>query len=258
MMVPLIDAPPSPETGGRSRSLMLAGAVTIVAGLVAALVVFVVGQGRTDRAVENLARAPVGCDTTLEFSGTGSFVVYVETVGRIEQLEGGCDAPTAYDRRGAGTPDVSIELRGPAGEEVVLEPTTADGYATDAFVGEAMGEIRIDDAGRHLLRVMSDDEDFAVSVGRDPSGAAAPFTLAAVMVGLAGLVGGATLLAVAVAGNRRGPDDDRVVDETVPQFEPDGRVPAAPPLAPPPPGAVVSPPPTGPLPPPPPPPPSGG
>ena len=252
MMVPLIEAPPSTETGGRSRPLMLAGAVTVVAGLVAALVVFVVGQGRTDRAVENLARAPVGCDTTLEFSGTGSFVVYVETVGRIEQLEGGCDAPTAYDRRGAGTPDVSIELRGPAGEEVALEPTTADGYATDAFVGEAAGEVRIDAAGRHLLRVTSDDEDFVVSVGRDLSDVATPFTLAAVMVGLAGLVGGATLVAVAEAGSRRGPHDDRAVDE-MPPFEPDGRVPAAPPLAPPPPGAVVSPPPTDPLPPPPPP-----
>lgn len=227
----------------RSSALVWIGLAAVIMGLVGAVILFVLGQQRATDAVERLARAPVGCDTTLEFSGTGSFVVYVETRGRVDQLDGGCEAPTTYDRRTATTPDATIELTGPDGDQVAIDSSEAAGYDTDQFTGEPVGEVRIETSGRHLVRVTSDDDDFVVAIGRDPTSADTPFTVAAALVGLAGLISAATMLAIARARRRIEPSDEPPVDGA-PGFTPDAAPPTVVPLAPPPPGSVVAPPPT--------------
>ena len=37
------------------------------------------------------ARAPVGCETTLDFDRSGEFVLYIETTGQVDGIGGDCD-----------------------------------------------------------------------------------------------------------------------------------------------------------------------
>ncbi|CAN5510998.1 hypothetical protein BH23ACT3_BH23ACT3_21200 [soil metagenome] len=218
------------------------GAVVIVVALVGAVVMFLVGRSRIDQAVQGLARAPVGCDTTLEFSGTGTFVVFVETTGRIDQLDGGCDAPTTYDRRSAGVPAVTIEISGPASQDVAVTATDVEGYDIAGFTGTPSGEVEIGEDGRYVVRVSSPDDDFAVAIGRDPDRAARPLWIAAVLMTMAGLVGGATLVVIGITRSRRDSLPPEHLDQSPPPaFVADVGAPTAPPLAPPP-GTTVTPP----------------
>jgi hypothetical protein len=228
------------EPGG-SRPFVALGVVVVLVAVVGAAVMFLVGRSRVDDAVRSLARAPVGCDTTLEFSATGTFVVFVETSGRIDQVDGGCDAPTTYDRRGAGVPDVMIELRGPTSQDVPVRPADVGDYDIEGFVGASTGEIEIDVAGRYVVRVSSTADDFAVAIGRDPESAARPLWIGAALIIMAGLVGGTSLVVVGIARGRR---DETPANDSLPPppaFVPGGEIPSAPPLAPPPPGTIVSP-----------------
>ena len=63
------------------------------------------GERRSDN-VAAFARAPVGCDTTLDFEATGTFVLYIETSGEFDQLAGECDADRRYDRDPDDVPDL--------------------------------------------------------------------------------------------------------------------------------------------------------
>jgi hypothetical protein len=233
--------------GARRRGappLVMLGVAVLAVALVGAVVLFLVGRNRIEHAVQGLARAPVGCDTTLEFSGTGTFIVFVETMGRIDQLDGGCDAPTTYDRRTAGVPDVTIEMIGPTAQEVALAPTDVAGYDVDGFAGTPSGEVEIGEGGRYVVRVSSSADDFAVAIGRDPERAARPLSVGAILMAVAGLVGGTTLMAVGVIRARRASPSPEDLDPSAPPrtFISDDGPPTAPPLAPPPPGSTVTPP----------------
>lgn len=192
----------------RGRALIVGGVVAVVVGLVAAAALSLVARHRVDATVRDLARAPVGCDTTLEFSTTGTFVVYVEIAGRMDDLAGGCDAPARYDRRAAPTPPVDVALVDPSGRDVALGPTDAASYDVAGFRGEPLGEISIDDAGRHVVRVTSPEGGFVVAVGRDPTGAGVVLTAMALAVAAAGVLGGGAATAVGVVRSRRDPPPD--------------------------------------------------
>ena len=50
------------------------------------------GMSNYEEAVKSLARAPVGCTTTLVFDKPATFTIYIETKGKLSELSGDCDA----------------------------------------------------------------------------------------------------------------------------------------------------------------------
>ena len=67
------------------RGTVLFGLVVLLAGIAGAVVLYLLSQQRGDDAIRDLARAPVGCDTTLSFSDTGTFYVFVEHLGQTRR-----------------------------------------------------------------------------------------------------------------------------------------------------------------------------
>jgi hypothetical protein len=67
--------------GGRRSGLLALGLALIVAGVAAAVAGVLVGSSRYDDGVKKLARAPVGCTTTLQFDHSGTYRMYLETKG---------------------------------------------------------------------------------------------------------------------------------------------------------------------------------
>jgi hypothetical protein len=54
-------------SSSRRRLWIALGAICIVGGLVAAALLWNGASQRRSTAIENFARAPIGCDTTLDF-----------------------------------------------------------------------------------------------------------------------------------------------------------------------------------------------
>ena len=108
--------------------MLVAGIVVlIVAVLTAAGLWYSAGQ-RYDDAVRNLARAPVGCDTTLDFDEPGDFLLFVETHGQVRSVIGDCGVSGPFERTGIGDPAVGVELTDPLGADVVLTPDNGASY----------------------------------------------------------------------------------------------------------------------------------
>lgn len=199
-------------TGTRPRRwpTVTAAVVALVAAVVAAAVLWSAGSRRYRDNVGAFARAPVGCDTTLEFERAGEFVLYLETTGRIDALRGDCDLATDYDRARDGLPRPALTLRaGTATDEgdddgavVALAPTAGVDYDTDGFVGTAYRLAEVPAAGAYVLTVDDVvDQPYAIAVGKDPAAGVAALRWGAV----AALVGGVVLAGLLVGvGVRRG------------------------------------------------------
>jgi hypothetical protein len=184
----------------RRRLLVGLGITLIVAGLVAPVILWnVAGQRRTN-AIEGLARAPVGCDTTLDFVEAGTYIVFLEQSGTIDQVRGDCDVDGTFE--GSSSADPDVQILDPDGDEVDL--TRADGdvsYDDAGFEGTSIFTVDIDQADDHVIRVESSDDDtYAVAVGRDPNAGVNALIAGAVAAALVGLVGG---LALVLLGARR-------------------------------------------------------
>ena len=219
----------------RRRGWVLAlGALVLIGLLGTAVALWMAGADREADNVAAFARAPVGCDTTLDFQSTGTFVLYIETTGRFGDLAGACDVPLQYDRTGDDVADVELTLRSPGGDAVALDDASEVSYDVDGFVGSSFAEVRIDVEGNHVLTVMPAAGDaFAVAIGRQPDQGVALLRWGAAAAAIGGLVLGGLLL---VIGSRRPP-----VAPTPPApWSPDGAGwPASPP------GFPVPPPTTG-------------
>lgn len=190
--------------GDPRRAGVVAAGAAVVAGMIAAIVLWVVADRRLDDAIAGFARAPVGCETTLTFQTAGEYVVHVETSGSLGPLSGGCDASAAYRRDDPTPPAVDLELLGPDGEPVSLADATGPDYDANGFVGTAVGVATIGEPGEYVLAVRSPEDGFAVAVGRDPDDDVAPLRVAAVSSLIAGLLVGGVVF---VRSSRR--RDDR-------------------------------------------------
>lgn len=237
---------------------LVSGAVVIVVMAIAAVVLWVAGDRRYDDNVAGFARAPVGCDTTLAFDGSGEFVLFIETTGEVAGVAGDCDVAERYDRSANGLPRPDLTLRDPGGDVLRLGPTGGVTYDTGEFIGTAYRLVDIESTGEHVLTVgPTAGEPFAVAVGRDPNDGVALFQGAAIAALVAGLVGGGVLL---VFGSRRpprptaGPEPWSPASDAAWPVSPPGfpapppttgaSGPAGPPLAPPPSSAPSSAPPS--------------
>jgi hypothetical protein len=204
------------ERAGRRVWMLVAGVLVILAAFGAAVAMWIAGSNREGDNVAGFARAPVGCDTTLDFESTGRFLLYVETSGRFGELSGACDAPERYDRDAADVPSVELTLRDPDGGVIDLGEAGAVDYDVDGFVGTSIGEVQIESEGDHVLTVQPvGGEAFAVAVGRPPDQGVALLRLGALAAAIGGLLLGGLLL---VLGSRRPP----VVPAPATPWTPDG------------------------------------
>ncbi len=155
--------------GGRRGWMLVLGVVVIVGALGVAVAMWLAGASREADNVAGFARAPVGCDTTLDFESTGTFLLYVETSGQFGELAGACDAPARYDRDADDVPAVEMTLIDPDGDVIDLDDPAEVGYDVDGFVGTSIAEVEIETEGDHVLTVAPTEGDaFAVAVGRRP------------------------------------------------------------------------------------------
>jgi hypothetical protein len=191
------------ERAGRRGWMLALGVLVIVGALGAAVAMWIAGADREADNVAGFARAPVGCDTTLDFESTGTFLLYVETSGRFGELTGACDAPPRYDRDADDVPAVEVTLRDPNGDVIDLDDAAEVGYDVDGFVGTSIGEVQIESEGDHVLTVAPvGGEAFAVAVGRHPDQGVALLRFGALAAAIGGLLLGGILL---VLGSRRPP-----------------------------------------------------
>ena len=93
---PPVAAPPA--KGKRRTGLLVTGLVVLLAGLIGGGAVVAKGKSNYEDAVHSLARAPVGCTTTLVFDKADKFIVYIETKGKLTELSGDCNANSGAQR----------------------------------------------------------------------------------------------------------------------------------------------------------------
>lgn len=188
------DRRPGPRSRGRGAAAAF-GFILLFAGLIGGGVLFVLSLQRHDKAVENFARAGVGCTTSLEFSKTGTFYVYEETVGDFDPQEIGCE-PTA-------TPDqaFSASFDGPA--PVSPRPDSSINYDTGDFVGASVARFDITESGTYRLAVRGDSVESWAAVGRDPSDSVDEMRRGAIIIAAVGIVLGGLLLALAGRRSKR-------------------------------------------------------
>ena len=188
--------------GARRKGPLLVGLVVLVGGVGAGAGLFVNAGSQYKEAVASLQRAPVGCDTELDFSGTGTFTFYIETKGKVGNLRGDCANADAEYSRAAGTklPIVALTLVDVDGAEATLPRASSASYDVDGYVGTAARSVTITKASTYTLSVESDDTDFAVAIGRNPRSDYDSHRLLAMAIGAAGLLLGGLLT---VLGMRR-------------------------------------------------------
>lgn len=198
-------APPSAPSGARKPVLMVLGGLLLVAGVVAGLALLLKSSSSVEDHVKEMARAPAGCTTSLQFDSTGTFEVFVERTGRVGDLSGGCPASgESYDRKGADLPLQTLDLVDSRGRKVGLDDAGNGTYDAGGFRGTRIATVTIADPGEFKLTVTPDDpndEDYAVSIGKDPTADEGTLRTAGIAALAAGIVIGGLLL---ILGLRRG------------------------------------------------------
>ncbi len=211
MQQPAMQQPGEPfaptSAGGRRAGLIGVGALLAASGLVAGTVLFLASSSNYDEGVQNLARAPIGCTTSLEFDESGTYTIYVETRGEIADLRGDCSNDDAdYDfgdvSDASDLPDVDIVLVDDRGDEVDLDNDDSKDYDAAGFIGRSVSSVEIAEAGDYEITATSDDDEFAIAIGRNPQATAASMKTMAIVALVVGVVLGGLCI---VFGMRRRP-----------------------------------------------------
>jgi hypothetical protein len=220
--------PVGPTRGRRNKKLIVLGATLAVVGVIAAVAMAVAAFVTYQRAVEDLARAPIGCTTTLRFDRTGTFVVFLETKGEIDSLSGDCPSTgEVYDYQGSERPAVDLALAGPDGAAVSITSGGAADYDLPDRTGAAVGSVEIGAAGEYTLTVRSEQTGFVVAVGRDPNDSPEALVATGLVVGGVLVLVGVIVLVLGLR-RKRGPD---VQQGAVVPARPAGTSPWGPPSA---------------------------
>lgn len=193
------------SAGRRRRSVLRVLAVAaIVLGVIGGIAIWLAADRRLDDAVAGLARAPVGCDTVLDFDATGTYLLFVETAGVVEDVRGDCEVDSEVARESDELPSVTLTLVGPEDDDIDLVPDDGVSYDAGGSSGESIESVVIESPGDHVLRVESDDGGFVIAVGRDPNDGVMAIRGAAIAAAVLGVAIGVGLL----LGTRRGRLDD--------------------------------------------------
>ena len=100
--------------------LLAAGIVVLIVAVLSTAGLWYSAGQRYDDAVRNLARAPVGCVTTLNFDEPGDYLLFMETKGTLRRVIGDCGVSGPFEWTGIGDPTVGVELTDSLGNEVAL------------------------------------------------------------------------------------------------------------------------------------------
>jgi hypothetical protein len=234
-----------PAKGKRRKGLIILGAVLFVGGFLGGGAVVAKSMSNYKDAVQSLARAPVGCTTTLVFDKPATFIIYAETKGKLGELGGNCEANGGeYEHPGDKLPKVSLTLEDPDGDAVDLARGVTADYDVDGYVGTGVRTVAIEQAGTYHLNVESDVSDFAISIGKNPKDDSEQLTAIGGAVVLGGLVLG--LLFFLLGLRRRRPDvatADLRPAGALPGWPPSPFAPVGPPAPPGYPGFAPAPPP---------------
>ncbi len=205
---PFAPAPPvtPPAKGKRRKGLIVTGLVVFVVGLVGGAALVGKAMSNYEEAVKALARAPVGCTTTLVFDKPDTFIFYIETKGQLGDLGGDCDAEGGeFEHEGDKLPKVSLTLEDPNGDSVDLERGVTASYDVAGFVGTGSRTAQIQQAGTYHLNVESDESDFAISIGKDPKKDSETLTAIGGAVALVGFLVGLVLFLLGLRRRRPEP-----------------------------------------------------
>lgn len=186
--------------GPRRTGLLVLGLLLLLAGLGTGAALFVTSGSQYQDAVKHLQRAPVGCDTEFNFSGTGTFIFYAESKGKIGSLRGDCENTGTDYNHGAKRISVDLTLTDTNGDTVDLARATGASYDKGGYTGSEIRSLNIKKPGRYTLSVQSDDSDFAIAVGRNPKKDAESMQTIAVIAAAAGVVLGGLFI---ILGLRR-------------------------------------------------------
>jgi hypothetical protein len=148
---------------------MIVGELLLLAGIGGGVALYATSGSTYESAVKDMARAPLGCTTTLDFSKAGTFNFFVETTGNTADIGGDCAANgDSYDRDATDLPTVDLVLTDADDNQIDLDRNDGITYDAAGFVGSSVRSVRIDEPGSYRLQVSSDDENFAIAVGKDP------------------------------------------------------------------------------------------
>ena len=202
--------PPPPPTvaapvkGKRRKGMIILGLILMLGGFFGGAAMVYKSTSNYEAAVKGLARAPVGCTTTLVFDKPATFTIYIETKGKLGDLGGDCEANgSSYEHSGDKLPKVSLSLvTSSSGDELDLVRGTTASYDAAGYKGTGYRTVKIEEAGNYRLNVESDDSDFAVSIGKNPKADSEQLKTIGGAVALGGVVLGLILL---LLGLRRRP-----------------------------------------------------
>jgi hypothetical protein len=179
------------------------GLVLLLGGLIGGGAIVAKAMSNYSEAAKSLARAPVGCTTTLVFDKPATFTAYIETKGKLGKLSGDCGANGgSYEHPGDKLPKVSLTLEDPDGKPVDLQRGVTASYDVDGYVGTGIRTMKIDQAGTYHLNVESNESDFAISIGKNPKDESEKLTQIGGGVALGGIVLGLLLFLLGLRRRR--------------------------------------------------------
>ena len=119
------------------------GIVLLVAGAATAVVLWGLAERRYNEAVNDLAPAPLGCTTTLQFDRTGTYTFFVETTGEVAEIDGDCDTDDrSYDVDPDEAPAVDLTLVDGRGADVDLDRADGPTYDRSGQRGEGVHTVQ--------------------------------------------------------------------------------------------------------------------
>ena len=183
------------KSRGRGTAAAL-GLFCLFAGLVGGAVLYAVAERRPAQTVEGFARAPVGCNTTLEFVDTGTFYVFEEVGADATEIGNGCQ-PVADP-----TARFAVEFTGEL-TPVVTDEVVAISYDTNGYDGRSVQSIEIVEPGQYTIEVTGDDLTVAAAIGRDPAEGVDGLRRAALILAVAGIALGLMLLTLSGRRSKR-------------------------------------------------------
>lgn len=216
------------------------GLLVLIAGVVGAVVLFVLAEREPDRVADSFARAAPGCRTTLSFAESGDFYVFEEDSGMVVAV--GCEPSVEDDQPFEWS---IVDSNGSPVAEVEDRTVT---YDLDVGSATSVARITIDRPGDYEVEVRGSDLAVIAAIGGDPHENVGRLRLAGAAAGVIGIVVGAVLLWLS---RRRAGDPEPGADRPPPNWPPrppslDGLSlsPSAPasPWAPPSPGGQLPPP----------------
>lgn len=235
---PIQSPPPDAVRARRGGGLIWAGVVVFLIGVAAAVASWFTLQQRFDSKVTSLAEdsgALSGCITDLDFSKTGTFVLYYISEGdvRVNGDNDGCaDEDVVEIDADTDPPDMELTLTDENGDDIRIGSTSLDEDQSVSAGGVTAWPYRgveIEDAGEYQLEVIADDDADRFAIGVGPA-IEEPSSTLPIVLGVIGLVAGLILVIVGIT--RRKPPAAPVVLAAQPaaQYQGPGQYPSGPPV----------------------------